>query len=117
MRATQICVDRRWRDSPAVFMLQGITIQQDGSVTSHNLGGITDVEEFSSRGPQTMYHVLNAADELVEQIRSEADRAAEEIRSRARRTRLTSCSRIVAATGVSSGSLCPMPYTGDVAAR
>ncbi len=52
MRATQICVDRRWRDSPAVFMLQGITIQQDGSVTSHNLGGITDVEEFSSRAPR-----------------------------------------------------------------
>jgi hypothetical protein len=76
MRATQISITRRGRDTPPLLMFLG----SDPS-RSRTLGRKTDVEEFSSRCPETMYHVVNAADELVERIRSEADRAVEEIRS------------------------------------
>jgi hypothetical protein len=34
MRATHICVYRRWRDSPAQFMVQGVEIHQNGSLGS-----------------------------------------------------------------------------------
>jgi hypothetical protein len=80
MRATQISVSRRGRDSPARFWLLGVEIYQNGSLGSRSLGRATNLEEFSSCCPQTFVQVVNAGDELIERIRREADRAVEEIR-------------------------------------
>jgi hypothetical protein len=80
IKATEICVYRRWRDLPAVFQLGGLEIHQNGSVGSCRLGRTTDLEEFSSRCPQTFVQVVKAGEKLVERIRHEADRAVEEIR-------------------------------------
>jgi hypothetical protein len=81
MRATQISVNRNVRDQPAQFMLLGLDIQQDGSPRRRNVGRYSDLEEFSSRCPETYRQVISAALALVGRIQRDADRAEDEIRS------------------------------------